>query len=72
MVADALVPLATIGTVLPGGLEIAAHKMRGEHSFGMLCSASELELGDDSSGLLLLDAGAEAIINHPSEAMQLL
>ena len=59
VVADALVPLATVGTVLPGGMEIAVRKMRGEVSNGMLCSASELELGEDSSGLLLLDAGAD-------------
>ena len=37
-----LVPLATLGTVMPGGLEIAKRKLRGEWSNGMLCSAREL------------------------------
>lgn len=49
-----LVPLATVGTVMPGGMEIAKRKMRGQDSSGMLCSAVELNLGDDSAGLLLL------------------
>ncbi len=52
-----LVPLATIGTTMPGGLEIARRKLRGEWSNGMLCSSTELELGDDADGILILDAG---------------
>jgi phenylalanyl-tRNA synthetase beta chain len=48
------VPLATVGTVLPGGMEIGRRKMRGEWSNGMLCSPAELELGDDASGILVL------------------
>lgn len=51
-----VVPLATIGTTMPGGMEIARRKMRGQWSNGMLCSGSELGLGDDHSGILLLDA----------------
>lgn len=51
-----LVLLATVGTVMPGGMEIAARKMRGQMSNGMLCSAQELELGDDHSGILILPA----------------
>ena len=35
-------PLARIGAVLSGGLEIKAAKLRGVESFGMLCSAKEL------------------------------
>jgi phenylalanyl-tRNA synthetase beta chain len=54
MVAGDLVPLATIGTTMPGGMEIARRKMRGQESNGMLCSASELALGDDHSGILVL------------------
>ena len=42
-----LVPLATVGAVLPSGLEIGRRKMRGEWSNGMLCSAPELELGPE-------------------------
>ena len=56
MAAGDLVPLATVGTVMPGGMEIAARKMRGQMSNGMLCSAQELELGDDHSGILILPA----------------
>ncbi len=48
------VPLATIGTVMPGGMEIAARKMRGQASNGMLCSAREMEIGDDHAGILIL------------------
>ena len=54
VVPGAHVPLATIGAVLPGNFEIAVRKMRGQVSNGMLCSAKELELGDDASGLLIL------------------
>ena len=49
------VPLAPIGAVLPGNFEIARRTMRGVTSNGMLCSATELRLGDDHSGLMLLD-----------------
>ncbi|MCP4434989.1 MAG: phenylalanine--tRNA ligase subunit beta [Actinomycetia bacterium] len=59
MSAGDLVPLATVGTTMPNGMEIAARKMRGEMSNGMLCSASEIGLGDDQSGILVLDAALE-------------
>ena len=48
------VPLATVGTVMPNGMEIAARKMRGEMSNGMLCSAVELGMGDDAAGIMVL------------------
>src|SRR5215218_3836310 len=51
-----LVPLATLGSTMPGGMEIARRKLRGEWSNGMLCSSRELELGDDHAGILLLPA----------------
>ena len=49
-----LVPLATVGTTMPNGLQIARRKMRGEWSNGMLCSPAELGLGDDTGGILIL------------------
>ncbi len=54
------VPLAPVGTVLPGGFEIGRRKMKGVASEGMLCSARELGLGDDAAGLLVLPTGAPA------------
>lgn len=39
-----LVPVAKDGSILPGGIEIKASELRGEDSFGMLCSLQELNL----------------------------
>jgi len=50
------VPYAAVGAKLPGGLVIRQASMRGIDSQGMLCSAKELGLSDDASGLLVLDA----------------
>lgn len=52
------VPLATVGSTLPGNVHINAAKLRGVESFGMLCSAKELKLDADASGLLELPADA--------------
>ncbi len=52
------VPLATVGATLPGGILIKAAKLRGVESFGMLCSAKELGIDADASGLLELPADA--------------
>jgi phenylalanyl-tRNA synthetase beta chain len=52
------VPLATVGASLPGGMSIKAAKLRGIESFGMLCSAKELGIDADASGLLELPLDA--------------
>jgi len=55
--AGKIVPLATIGTVFStpeGEFKIKRSKLRGVESFGMMCSASELGIGEDNSGLLIL------------------
>jgi len=49
------VPCALEGAVLPGGMAIKRATMRGVESRGMLCSAKELGLSDDASGLLPLE-----------------
>ncbi|MEP6897050.1 MAG: phenylalanine--tRNA ligase subunit beta [Rhodanobacter sp.] len=52
------VPLAKVGANLPGGMAIKAAKLRGVESFGMLCSAKELGIDADASGLLELPSDA--------------
>ena len=52
------VPLAMVGASLPGGMSIKAAKLRGVESFGMLCSAKELGIDADASGLLELPLDA--------------
>jgi len=49
-----VVPLAKVGAVIPGGYTIKSTVLRGEKSDGMLCSESELEIGDDASGIMQL------------------
>ncbi len=52
------VPCALEGAVLPGDFRIKRTTMRGVESQGMLCSARELGLSEDHSGLLILEADA--------------
>ncbi len=58
------VPLAPVGAVLPGGLEIAERSMRGVTSHGMLCSSRELHLSDDHEGLMILDLLTSATVGE--------
>ena len=51
-------PLATIGATLPNGITIKAAKLRGIESQGMLCSAKELGVDADASGLMELAGDA--------------
>lgn len=52
------VPVAQPGSRLPGTGEIQRRSIRGAVSDAMLCSAAELGLGDDHSGIMVLDPGA--------------
>ncbi len=52
------VPVACVGAELPGGLVIKRAKLRGLESQGMMCSPTELQVGGDGSGLLILPADA--------------
>ncbi|OMC06129.1 phenylalanine--tRNA ligase subunit beta [Mycobacterium sp. NS-7484] len=52
-----LVVVALPGTVLPGDFTIATRKTYGRVSDGMICSASEMNLGVEGAGILVLPEG---------------
>ncbi len=52
------VPVAMVGTTMPGGLQIKKAKLRGQVSMGMICSERELGLSEEHSGIMVLPAEA--------------
>jgi phenylalanyl-tRNA synthetase beta chain len=52
------VAVAKVGAVLPGNFKIKKAKLRGQPSFGMLCSFSELGISDEHDGILELPTDA--------------
>ncbi|API86725.1 phenylalanine--tRNA ligase subunit beta [Francisella uliginis] len=51
-------PVAKIGAVLPGNFKIKKSKLRGQASFGMMCSEEELGLAEKADGLMDLPVDA--------------
>jgi phenylalanyl-tRNA synthetase beta chain len=51
------VPVALPGAVMPGGAKLGKAKLRGVESHGMILSAAELEIAEESAGILVLDDG---------------
>ena len=58
--AGQLVPVALPGAVLADGTTLKKAKLRGVESDGMILSETELELGDDSDGIIVLAEGDES------------
>jgi phenylalanyl-tRNA synthetase beta chain len=52
------VPIALPGATMPGGTKLGKAKLRGVESHGMILSAAELEIAEESEGILVLDDGA--------------
>lgn len=50
------VMVALPGAVLPGDFKIKKSELRGVPSEGMMCSARELQIGQDHDGIMILDA----------------
>lgn len=59
MAPDDVIPLATLGTVMPDGRVIERRAILGIDSEGMLCSGAELGLDDDASGIAVLPPDTE-------------
>jgi phenylalanyl-tRNA synthetase beta chain len=56
-VPGSLVPVALPGTTVPNGKQVKDLNIAGFSAKGMLCSAEELLLNDDHSGILILESG---------------
>ena len=52
--------MALPGATMPGGEKLGKAKLRGVESDGMILSETELEIGEDADGIMVLDDGAGA------------
>ena len=65
------VAFAKVGAVIPnGGMKLEKAKIRGEVSFGMICSERELGLGDNHEGIRVLDPSLKEGLSF-AEAMEM-
>ncbi len=54
------IPFAKVGAVIPtNGMKLEKAKIRGEVSFGMICSERELGISDNHEGIMVLDSSAK-------------
>src|SRR4051795_7928651 len=53
------VALALPGAVMPDGAELGEAKLRGVKSSGMILAEDEVGIGEDHTGIIVLDNGAE-------------
>ena len=67
-----LVVVSLPGAVLPGGFAIAARKTYGHISDGMICSTTELGVGEDSDGILVLEPDLAGTVKPGDDAIGLL
>ena len=65
------VVVALPGAVLPGEFKIATRETYGKTSNGMICSARELGLGDDHSGIMVFQKGVVSVGDDAIEALEI-
>lgn len=57
------------GTTLPGGFTITSRKVYGHISDGMICAEDELGIGEDHSGIIVLDPGLNLVVGQDALAL---